>query len=205
MPSSFPYDNCYFDGPNGVPAVIFGCTKDGAAVVATSTSTVSAGTASAAVATGNAVATSAAAGIGSSGDDSSSSASNNGDATTTSLDFSPSATSTGSRTGSTDSGNGGSGSGLSQKSQIILEVALPVGALVVAVLAWWFPCKKRKVSISAEQYPMTQSTSHGFMPELSARTPSNVSSRAFPDRTYDNSHGMLGYGVGSGKLADRYC
>lgn len=38
-------------------------------------------------------------------------------------------------------GNGRSGSGLSHRSTIALGVAIPVAAMFVALLAWWFPCR----------------------------------------------------------------
>ncbi len=43
-------------------------------------------------------------------------------------------------------GSGRSGSGLSQRTSITLGVAIPVIAVLVALLAWWFPCKKGKGS-----------------------------------------------------------
>ncbi|CAD6576531.1 MAG: hypothetical protein ASARMPREDX12_007919 [Alectoria sarmentosa] len=125
------YDNCYFDGPDGVPAVLFACDQVAGGATATATSTVSAGSSSIPVAAGTPTTPL--------------SGGSTPEQTTTSSD---SATTTSNSTSANSSqANNNSdvtGSGLSQKGQIALGVGLPVGSIVVALLAWWFPCKKRR-------------------------------------------------------------
>ena len=43
-----------------------------------------------------------------------------------------------------DDGDGTSRSGISRNAQIGIGIGVPVAALLVAILAWWFPCKKAK-------------------------------------------------------------
>ena len=136
--SNLDYHNCYFDGPDGIPAVMFICSAAVGGSLATATSTVTAGSSTIPVAANTP--------IFSSGDTSAQSTPSSNGATVTSTVVS---TSTGSHTSSNSSqtnANGagsGSGSGLSQSSQIALGVALPVGAILVALFAWWFPCGRR--------------------------------------------------------------
>lgn len=132
------YENCYFDGPNGLTAVGFECPEDGRGGGTTSTSTVSAGSSSLAVAVGT---PEAVAPVGATPQ-------TNGASTT----YVPNASSTASNpsqptTDSSGSSDGGdsSGPGLSQKWQIVLGVVVPVMAIVVALLAWWFPCHKGRM------------------------------------------------------------
>ena len=121
------YDNCYFNGPNGVTAIVFACK--GEAVSATSTAAV--GSSTIPVATDSPSTPS-------SGATTEQTAPTSNSATTTST--SPSS-STSPNTSQTGTNSGSTGSGLSQKSQIIIGVVIPVGAIVVALLAWWFPCR----------------------------------------------------------------
>ena len=43
-----------------------------------------------------------------------------------------------------DDGDGASKSGISRNAQIGIGIGVPVAALLVAILAWWFPCKKAR-------------------------------------------------------------
>ena len=123
------YHNCYFDRPNGVSAVAFVC--DGAAA-----SAAPAGSSSILVVADTP-------GTSSLGAPAGQSAPASKGAPTT---WNPpsSLTSTNPPRKKTDSNgadasSGNEGSETSQKTQMILEVVLPVGAIVVALFAWCFP------------------------------------------------------------------
>lgn len=127
------FDNdCYWYGGSGIPALMFICgsVADGDSH-ATSTSTVTAGSVLVPVAKATGATTSSTSG----GFSSQTAADSNGivaSATPTSPAANPSQTSA-SNTG------GGSSSGLSQREQIILGIALPIGSIIVALLAWQCP------------------------------------------------------------------
>ncbi|MCJ1275199.1 hypothetical protein MMC21_003000 [Puttea exsequens] len=146
------YGNCFFDGPNGIPAVAMVCGSE--ALAATATSTVSAGSSMLAVATGAA------------GDGVAASASATGTASpsptsadlgsTTSEGAAPAPTSSSSATSSPQTSNlnkssdSGTSSGISKGTQIGLGIGLPAAAIVIALLAWLWPkpfkmTKKNKV------------------------------------------------------------
>ncbi|KAL9001075.1 MAG: hypothetical protein Q9188_005533, partial [Gyalolechia gomerana] len=55
---------------------------------------------------------------------------------------SPSSTARNTNNSNDNSNDSSSGSGLSRNAQIGLGVGVPLAALVVALLAWWFPCRK---------------------------------------------------------------
>ncbi|MCJ1461201.1 hypothetical protein MMC28_011583 [Mycoblastus sanguinarius] len=141
LDSDIQYNNCYFDGPNGVPAVLFACTAAARGSAATATSTVFAGLSSMPVAVDTPTTTS-------SGGTPDQTTPSSNSATTTSTppsdSTSPNSSQTNTNGGGGDGSGTGSGSGLSEKGQIALGVGLPVGSIVVALLAWWFPCKKRR-------------------------------------------------------------
>lgn len=138
-PDSFVNDDengCYWFGGAGIPAVMFICgsVADGGSH-ATSTTTVSAGSVLVPVAKATGATTTS-----TPGDSSSQTvADSNGfvtSATAASSASNPSQTNV--------SGTGGdSSSGLSQHDQIILGIALPAGALLVALLAWQCPKQMR--------------------------------------------------------------
>jgi len=195
--SNINYHNCFFDGPGGVPAVMFTCPNE--ASPAKTTSTVSAGSSSLAVATNVPPSPS---------DTSPGSASvqdtpaSNKASATTALPSSASASSNPSQTNAGSSNGGGSGdpgSGLSHEATIALSVGLPVATLAVAVLAWVWPKPGRKKRHrSGDQYQMFTS-SHTLSPPQ-AHSPSHTFS---PSRTpgvswlmegvnYGNSGGMVG-------------
>ena len=121
------YDNCYFNGPNGVTAIVFACK--GEAVSATSTAAAGSSTIPVAVDSPSTPSSGATT-------EQTAPASNGATATSTSP---PSSTSTSPNTSQTSTSTGGTGSGLSQRTQIIIGVVIPVIAIVVAFLAWWFP------------------------------------------------------------------
>ena len=132
------YQNCYFDGPNGIPAVLFACTAVAGDDVATATSTVTAGYSTIPVAVNTHTTPSGATNEGSTP------SSNGATAVSTSSASFASPNPSQPSTNSTSSGSGsGSGSGLPQSTQIALGVALPVGGILVALFAWWFPCGRR--------------------------------------------------------------
>ncbi|KAL9610829.1 MAG: hypothetical protein Q9167_004498 [Letrouitia subvulpina] len=133
-PDMFKYENCYFDGPNGIDAVLFACGKGAGGEVATSTTTVYASRLPIAQETGG------------TGDMPAQSAPLQNTAGSTSTPSSPSSPSnapTPSPSNKNDNNQGSGSSGLSRTAQIALGVALPVAAVVVALLAWWFPCHGR--------------------------------------------------------------
>ncbi|KAI4162405.1 MAG: hypothetical protein LQ342_003971 [Letrouitia transgressa] len=133
-PEMFKFENCYFDGPNGVEAVLFACGKNAGGAVATSTTTVYASRLPIAQETGG------------SGSTPEQSAPLQNTAISTSIPSAPSSPSkapTPSPSDNNDNNNGSGTSGLSRTGQIALGVALPVAAVVVALLAWWFPCHGR--------------------------------------------------------------
>ncbi len=160
----FDQENCYFDGPN-VPAVMFACKQDAKGTVATATTTASAGSSILPVAPGSPATPSPG------GPTDQATPTSNGASTTSTTNPSPIASnSSPTKTPSADGSSGGSGSGLSQKEQIIVGIVVPVAAIVVALLAWWFPCMQRKRRHDqAEQHQMMHSPPHGFvLPAASA-------------------------------------
>ncbi|KAL2043764.1 hypothetical protein N7G274_003283 [Stereocaulon virgatum] len=177
------YNNCYFDGPNGVSAIMFSCNKAAGGGSATATSTVSAGSSSMPVAGDTAPTAS------SSSTPAQTHPSSNA-ATTTSA---PPSSST-SQPSSNSGGNGSSGtsSGLSQNGQIALGVGLPVGSIVVALLAWWFPCRKKRSNGQTDQYNMMPSPTHRPAPSTVGMSPNDAYYRPRYDRTYSNNHNGAG-------------
>ena len=127
------YDNCYFDGPNGVPAIAFVC--DGAAVTATSSAPAGSSTIPVAADTTSTSSFGAATGQSAPHLNGASTTSNS---LTSLTSTNPSQTNTNGN--GTDANSGDKGSGMSPKTQLLLEILLPVGAIVVALFAWWFPC-----------------------------------------------------------------
>ena len=130
------YGNCYF----AFVAVVFQCTAVAGGSHATATSTVSAGSSSIPVASG-----APASPTGSSQDSPSSNeaaaTSSTGAIPTTTDTTNPTSTSTNPKK-ATAAGSASSSGGLSQKSQIGLGVGLPAGSILVALLAWLFPCTR---------------------------------------------------------------
>lgn len=176
------YENCYFDGPIGVPAVLFACNKAAGGATATATSTVSAGSSSMPVAGGAPATTS------SGGTPEQTTPSSRG-ATTTSTPPSSSTSQSSTNSSGDGSGGSGSGSGLSQEGQIALGVGLPVGSIVVALLAWWFPCKKKKRGHEQDdQYKLMPNPSQRFAP----MSPGDAYFGPPPNRTYGNDHRGVG-------------
>lgn len=146
MTIDYEYPNCYFDGPSGVAAIMFTCPRVTGGWLATATSTASAGSSSMAVAVNTPTAGPTAL------SPTQTSPAPDGAVVSASLaNPSSSASSQANPTnpGTTSDGNenraGGNGeeSGLSTTQQIVIGVACPVGAIVVALLAWWFPCGGR--------------------------------------------------------------
>ncbi|KAK3176911.1 hypothetical protein OEA41_008237 [Lepraria neglecta] len=180
--SNIQYENCYFDG-SGVPAVLFACSEAAGGATATATSTVSAGSSSMPVA-GDTPATTS-----SGGTPEQTTPSSNG-ATTTSTP--PSSSTSQSSTNSGGDGSGGTGSGLSHKGEIALGVGLPVGSIVVALLAWWFPCKKKRRHDQADQYNLMPNPSQRFAPSTMGMSPGDAYFRPPPNRTYGNDHRGVG-------------
>ena len=135
---NFDYNNCYF----GFVAVVFQCTAVAGGSHATATSTVSAGSSSIAVASGAPASPS-----GSSPGDSTqqNTPSTNEAAATSSTNPIPISTTNPKKASTTGAAGSASGSGLSQNSQIGLGVGLPVGSIIVALLAWLCPCTRRIV------------------------------------------------------------
>lgn len=124
--------DCYWFGGSGIPALMFLCgsVAEGDSH-ATSTSTVTAGSVLVPVAKATGDTTSPT----SDSLSSQTATDSNGlvaSATPTSSASNPSQT-------SASSTDGGSSSGLSQHQQIILGIALPVGSIIVALLAWQCP------------------------------------------------------------------
>ena len=134
--ANIDYENCY------VPpaAVLFACTAVAKGSRATATSTVSAGSSSMAIATGD-----PASPTGSSPGDSNplNTPSTNEAAATSSTTSNP--TSTAPTTTDVKKASAAGSGGLSQSSQIGLGVGLPVGSIVVALLAWLCPCTRKVV------------------------------------------------------------
>ena len=125
------YHNCYFDGPNGVSAIAFVC--DGATMTATSTAP--AGSSSIPIAAD----TPSTSSVGAVATGQSTPPSNRASKTINS----PNPSQTNTNGNGTNANSGDKSSGISSKTQIILEVVLPVGAIVVAIFAWCFPCGRR--------------------------------------------------------------
>ncbi|KAI4210478.1 MAG: hypothetical protein LQ351_006704, partial [Letrouitia transgressa] len=125
-PDMFKYGNCYFDGISGLKGVLFACGKNAGGEVATSTTTVYASRLPIAQETGG------------TGDTPAQSAPSQNTAISTSTPSPPSSTSKASSpspSDNNDNNNGSGTSGLSRTGQIALGVALPVAAVVVALLA----------------------------------------------------------------------
>ena len=131
------YNNCYF----GFVAVIFQCTAVAGGSHATATSTVSAGSSSIPIATG---APASPTDISPGDSTAQNTPSTNEAAATSSTDAIPTSTSP-TRVSTTGAAGSASSSGLSHSSQIGLGVGLPVGSIVVALLAWLCPCTRRIV------------------------------------------------------------
>lgn len=129
----FASENCYFY-PS---AVLFACTAVVKGSHATATSTVSAGSSSMAIATGSPASPTG----GSAGDSTPQNTPSTNEAAPTSSTISNPTTTDVKKASSTDA----AGSGLSQRSQIGLGVGLPVGSIVVALLAWLCPCTRKVI------------------------------------------------------------
>lgn len=158
-------NNCYYWASlNGIPAVLFACTDVDRGAFATATSTVSAGSTIIPVAGNTPSPTS------SNATTEQSTLSSNGAATTST---SPNPFQT-----NTDSGTG-TGSGLGQKGQIALGIIIPVGGILVALLAWWFPCRKGR-NRPPDQYALTHSPSHGLAQSTLGTPPFNATTMQPP-------------------------
>lgn len=133
-------DNCYsYYGYGSINAVQFVCPEVAGGSVATTTTTATFGSTTIPVASG--------ASFSGTGSQPTAPSSNEAAPTTTPT------------SNSVDGDGGGrSGSGLSQHATIALGVAIPVIAVLVALLAWWFPCKKGK-GLREDHHPNT-----GHMP-----------------------------------------
>ena len=131
------YDNCYAHGLNGVKAIAFVC--GGATITATSTTPAGSSTIPVAADTPSTSSFGAVATGQSTPPSNGASPTSNSPSSFTSTNPSHSNTN-----GNGTNGNSGDkSSGMSSKTQIILEVVLPVGAIVVAIFAWCFPCGSR--------------------------------------------------------------
>ncbi|KAL8695721.1 MAG: hypothetical protein Q9224_003209 [Gallowayella concinna] len=149
-------DNCYADNSGQhIRAVQFVCPEVAGGSVATSTSTATFGSSLIPIASG----------ASSSGDKKQSKSPSSNDAQATSnpsstSDLSPtSQSSVPSHTNAVvDDDSGGSSSGLSRSAVVGLGVGVPIATLLVALLAWLFPCKKirqrRKENNVASQISM---------------------------------------------------
>lgn len=148
--SNRDYKNCFWSIDDNVPAIQFVCRDVSKGAVPTSTSTATFGSSIIPVA-GAAAATSAAGGepttertSPSSNENTSptsrSSNANGSPPTSTSTSDPQAPTSPG--TGNND--NSDDGAGISRRAQIALAVGVPIAAIVVALLAWWFPCRKAR-------------------------------------------------------------
>ncbi|KAL8921785.1 MAG: hypothetical protein Q9208_005542 [Pyrenodesmia sp. 3 TL-2023] len=144
MNIDYEYSNCYFDGPSGVTAIMFTCPKVAGGSLATATSTASASSSSMAVAVGAPTAGSTAL------SPTQNAPAPNGAVVSASLaNPSSSASSQANRTnsGTTGDGNdnraGGNGKGSGLSTTQVIAVVCPVGAAVIALLAWLFPCGGR--------------------------------------------------------------
>ena len=137
-------NNCYSDGTTvAIKAIQFVCPEVESGSEPTSTTTATFGSSLIPIASDTPLSRGETQPVGSSSSGSLSiSESTTSSATLTSSPAynSPSATPT---IGS-DNRNGDtpSGSGISRDAQIGIGIGVPVAALIVAVLAWWFPCKK---------------------------------------------------------------
>ncbi|KAI4146090.1 MAG: hypothetical protein LQ341_002179 [Variospora aurantia] len=138
------YKNCFWSLSDNVPAVQFVCRDVSNGEVPTSTSTATFGSSLIPVA-GAAIETPATGGQTTMGRTSPSS-NENASPTSSSDSQPPTSPGTGNIGDNNNNNNDGSdsssGAGISRRSQIALGVGVPVAALLVALLAWWFPCKK---------------------------------------------------------------
>ena len=198
--SSFPWaeENCWFNGPDGVSAVMFVCKDTSGGSSATATSTVSAGSSSMPVAAG-AAATPVSGGTAGQN----ASPSSNTDTTPTSASSaSPKDSSPGS---SPSSGvSSGNSAGLKHNGQIILGVVLPVAGVAIALLAWLFPCKKSKKrrgvgDAEQDRYQMIQTPSQHSIPVQSSTPPAagwppygNVPYQQYPHPSFGNGRTLSG-------------
>lgn len=153
----FSLEKCSFDG-GGVPAVLFACNQAAKGAIATAISTVSAGSSSLPITVNTPVPTSPGGTA-----EQTTPASNGASTTSTTASSTTASNSSQTNTKSGGNGSGSAGSGLSQKGQIALGIVLPVATIVVALLTWWFPCRKRRRRHGqADQYNLVQSPSHGL-------------------------------------------
>lgn len=127
-------DNCYIDDSGSyIKAVAFVCPDVAGGSVPTSTTTATFGSSLIPIASG--------APASKGGGQSTSPSSNNASPTSNPGSASPSSTTTTTPSNISNSDDGG-GSGLSHGAVVGLGVGVPVATLLVALLAWWFPCKK---------------------------------------------------------------
>ena len=189
-------ENCWFNGPDGVSAVMFACKDTSGGSSATATSTVSAGSSSMPVAAG-AAATPVSGGTAGQN----ASPSSNTDTTPTSASSaSPIASSPGSSPSSGVSSD--TGAGLKHNGQIILGVVLPVAGVAIALLAWLFPCKKRRASgedAEQDRYQMMQTPSQHSIPVHSSTPPAagwapygHVPHQQYPHPSFGNGRTLSG-------------
>lgn len=129
------YNNCYFDGPVSIKAVQLVCTGVAGGSVPTATTTVTFGSSTIPVAGGPAATSHG-------GSQQSSRLVNN--AVPTSKPTSSSSSSDPHPTSNPVGNDGGDGSssGFSHNTQIALGIGIPLATLAVALLAWWFPCRR---------------------------------------------------------------
>ncbi|KAL8904478.1 MAG: hypothetical protein Q9207_003242 [Kuettlingeria erythrocarpa] len=136
VPDYMIEDNCYRNSMGGqISAVQFVCAEVAGGSVPTTTSTATFGSSLLPIASG--------APFSGTGPRPTTPSSNDAAPTTDPTSSSSSPTDSNSVDGD---GSARSGSGLSQRTTIALGVAIPVAAVLVALLAWWFPCKKGKGS-----------------------------------------------------------
>ncbi|KAI4282775.1 MAG: hypothetical protein L6R38_002697 [Xanthoria sp. 2 TBL-2021] len=126
-------DNCYADNSGQhIRAVQFVCPEVAGGSAATSTTTVTFGSTLIPVASG----------APSSEDKGQSKSPSKNDAQPTSNPSSTAPSSKTSSSTSTDDESSGSSPGLSRNAVVGLSVGVPIATLIVAILAWLFPCKK---------------------------------------------------------------
>ncbi|KAL8650249.1 MAG: hypothetical protein Q9210_003941 [Variospora velana] len=133
------YKNCFWSIFDNVPAVQFVCKDVSNGEVPTSTSTATFGSSVIPVA-GAAIETPTTGG-GTTTGRISPSLNENASPTPSSDPQAPTSPGTG-NIGDNNNSDGSSGAGISRRAQIALGVGVPAAALLVALLAWWFPCKK---------------------------------------------------------------
>ncbi|KAL8747323.1 MAG: hypothetical protein Q9190_000790 [Brigantiaea leucoxantha] len=206
--SYYAENNCYYYGVDTIPGVLFACTEGAGGEVATSTTTVIASRLP--IAADTAADTAVATATGSTPGTSASSANNAILTSTPTSESSPHSSSSSSQTPAAANNNNdsaSSSSGLSRQGQIGIGVALPVAAVVVALLAWWFPCHgkdkfRRSNPNHASSYELSSSAMQSKPHELAASTvitqnsPVHSPMQYPPQAVSPNAHPGQGQGQG---------